>query len=337
MLQTIAAASLAWLAASNVPGNEVDPTFAPIAAIVALSAGIGQRGRQAILMVIGVAIGVAIASLIVFAVGTGSWQIFVMMSGAMLVALVLRLGDLVAAQAGIWAILVATIPVPGLDAVLDRLVNVGIGGGIALVFSQLLFPADPVRLVSAAVRPLLDDLATALEQAARALEERDEERAAEALVRSEDLDRRGASQALRLAHETTRRSPRRRGAAGRLREFGRAIDELGTAGRDAVVLAVATTRLVRSGDGTPDGLVGVLDDLAGAVRALSEALDRGEGFDEVSEQALRATRRLRTLSLGEGMAGQLIADQVESLARDLMRASGRAEDEAAAAVARTAR
>jgi uncharacterized membrane protein YgaE (UPF0421/DUF939 family) len=325
ILQTIAAASLSYLAARYLPGRAGEPTFAPVAAIVAMTAAAGQRGRQAVLMVLGVAVGVSIANVLILVVGTGTWQLVVTMAVAMTAALLLRLGELVVAQAGIWAILIVSLPVPDLDSILSRLAEVAIGGAIALAFTQLLFPADPLRLASAAIRPLLDELAAVLEDSARALAERDEELAAAALAGSEDLDRRGAAEALRLARESSRRARTRRGATPRLREFERVFDELRTAGRDAVVLAVAAVRSVRSDEPVPAGLCDSLRELADAVRALSDALDRGEGFEEVVERAEAAAARVGSDELGETMSERLIAGQVQALAADVARASGRDE------------
>jgi uncharacterized membrane protein YgaE (UPF0421/DUF939 family) len=87
ILQTIAAASLSYLAARYLPGRAGEPTFAPVAAIVAMTAAAGQRGRQAVLMVLGVAVGVSIANVLILVVGTGTWQLVVTMAVAMTAAL----------------------------------------------------------------------------------------------------------------------------------------------------------------------------------------------------------------------------------------------------------
>jgi uncharacterized membrane protein YgaE (UPF0421/DUF939 family) len=61
-----------------------------------------------------------------------------------------------------------SLPAADLGSVATRLAEVGIGGAAALLFAQVLFPADPVRIAAGAVRPLLDELASVLEEAARA-------------------------------------------------------------------------------------------------------------------------------------------------------------------------
>jgi hypothetical protein len=63
----------------------------------------------------------------------------------------------------------------------QRLVDALLGAGVALVFSQLLFPPDPLRLVRAAEAAALNDMARGLKLAGRALESGDAELASRAV------------------------------------------------------------------------------------------------------------------------------------------------------------
>ena len=56
LLQQALAATLAWLIASRVMQHHI-PFFAPIAAVVALNTSLGQRGTNAVRLLIGVAVG----------------------------------------------------------------------------------------------------------------------------------------------------------------------------------------------------------------------------------------------------------------------------------------
>src|SRR5215218_1525377 len=73
ILQTAVAASLAWLLVSAALGHD-QPFFAAIAAVVSTGV-VGQEGRRAIELVFGVACGLAVADLLVLAIGTGTVQI----------------------------------------------------------------------------------------------------------------------------------------------------------------------------------------------------------------------------------------------------------------------
>ena len=134
ILQTSVAASAAWLIATELVGHD-QPFFAPISAVVTLGLTVGERRRRAVELAIGVAVGIAIADLLVAAIGTGTWQIGVVCGLAMLAATLVGGGPLLASQAGASAVLVATLQPPeGFDfeRALDALVGSGHGarGGI---------------------------------------------------------------------------------------------------------------------------------------------------------------------------------------------------------------
>src|SRR5215208_3285394 len=73
ILQTAVAACLAWFLAVLILGLE-RPTFAPIAAVISLGLAVGERGRRALELTLGVAFGVALADLLVSVVGVGALQ-----------------------------------------------------------------------------------------------------------------------------------------------------------------------------------------------------------------------------------------------------------------------
>ena len=74
VLQTATAAVGAWcLALLLLPTDK--PAFASIAAIICLGATHGQRRRRAVELISGVVLGIAVASVLVFVIGTGPRQI----------------------------------------------------------------------------------------------------------------------------------------------------------------------------------------------------------------------------------------------------------------------
>ena len=60
------AAGVAWLIATEVLGHS-QPFFAPVSAIITLGLTVGQRGRRAVELALGVALGIAVADLLVLA------------------------------------------------------------------------------------------------------------------------------------------------------------------------------------------------------------------------------------------------------------------------------
>lgn len=72
LVQATAAATVAWAIAVWVGGHDA-PFFAPIAAVVALNFGGGERGRSALRLVFGVCIGIVIGEVTVVVLG-GGWD-----------------------------------------------------------------------------------------------------------------------------------------------------------------------------------------------------------------------------------------------------------------------
>ena len=82
IVQVGVSAALAFLIAREVVGHAT-PFFAPIAAVLTLGLSVGQRGRRAAELAIGVALGIGVADLLVLAIGTGTWQLALIVSLAM--------------------------------------------------------------------------------------------------------------------------------------------------------------------------------------------------------------------------------------------------------------
>ena len=156
ILHTAVAASLAWLAATELFGHS-RPFFAPVAAVITLGLTLGQRRRRAVEMAFGVALGILVADLLVVLIGTGTWQIGVVTALAMGAALLLGGGPLLVSQAATSAVLVTTIQVPTDGISLARFVDALAGGAIALAVATLLLPVEPAlvvrRAVAAGARP----------------------------------------------------------------------------------------------------------------------------------------------------------------------------------------
>ena len=74
LAQAALATAAAWVLAQEIFSHE-RPVFAPVAALIGVSASLGQRRRSAVEMVIGVALGIGIADALVGLIGTGPLQI----------------------------------------------------------------------------------------------------------------------------------------------------------------------------------------------------------------------------------------------------------------------
>jgi Fusaric acid resistance protein-like len=184
LLQSTLAATAAWVLANWV-GNHRDPFFAPMAAVVALNASRGERGFNAVRLLVGVVVGIVAGELAVGALGGGYGTLALATFAAMVVAVALGGARVMIAQAATGAIL--TVAVADGQAGLDRLADALVGAGVALVFTQVLFSPEPVALLRRAEAAALADMADGLELTARALERDDDELAERAMASLRDL------------------------------------------------------------------------------------------------------------------------------------------------------
>lgn len=137
LVQATAAATVAWVIAVRIGGHDA-PFFAPIAAVVALNFGRGERGRNAVRLVFGVCIGIVFGELTVVVLGGGWDGLALATFVALFIAQALGANRLMRVQAAAGAIL--TIAAADGGAGVNRLIDALIGAGVALVFTQVLFP-----------------------------------------------------------------------------------------------------------------------------------------------------------------------------------------------------
>jgi hypothetical protein len=167
LLQATAAATVAWVIARHVVHHR-EPFFAPISALVSLNTSLGERGLNALRLLLGVVVGIAVAELTLFAVGGGYGQLALATFVALLLARALGGARIMLAQAAVAAIL--TIAVANGEVGYQRLTDALIGAGIALIFSQLLFSPEPLRLLRRVETDALTAMSVALELTAQALD-----------------------------------------------------------------------------------------------------------------------------------------------------------------------
>lgn len=166
---TALSASGAWtLSVLLYPDSR--PFFAPMAAVLTYTAAAGRHTRQAVELAIGVALGMAIADLLVLAIGTGTLQLGLVVILAMVVATALNAGTMFVNQAGVSAILVVTLQPPTHGVTIDRFVHALIGASVALLVGKVLLPRNPVHAMTAIARPLFERLAEVLEAIGAALQ-----------------------------------------------------------------------------------------------------------------------------------------------------------------------
>lgn len=317
-------AAVAWWVARELIDHP-SGFFAPVAAILTLGLTVGQRGRRAFEIGFGVALGITVADLLVLAIGSGVWQLGVVVLLAMAAAVLAGGGVLLVNQAAISAVLVVTLQPAGEGIDGSRFVDALIGSAIALLANALV-PIDPLRIVRREAEPLLRGLATALEEIAMALGEHDPGRAEEALERARTLDQRTErlAEALEVGHETMFWAPSRRGAREEVQPYAHALTSLDHGVRNTRVLARRAISAIEQDDRVPAAAIEAVRELATAVGELSRDLADDERASELEEELLRAAAHATAaLDVTGNLSANMITGQVRAIAADLLGAVGR--------------
>jgi uncharacterized membrane protein YgaE (UPF0421/DUF939 family) len=333
VVQSALAVALSWVFAREVVGHPA-PFIAPVSAVLAVGVTLGHRSRRTVEMVIGVALGVAVADLLIATIGTGTWQMSLVVALAMFAAIVVGGGGMLMTQAAVSAVLVASVPPhpEGLD--LTRAIDALVGGGAALLVGVLV-PARPLVRVKRAAAQIIPELAETIEAIAAALRTRDKAMAEQVLERARALDVLTAAfqEEVQTGYETIRLSAARRGSHSVLGQYYEAAAQLDLAVRNVRVLARGVTRALDLEDQVPPSLADALLDLADAVRGLGQVLEDGTGKERAREAAVRAAGRA-TLVLEEtgNLSVSVLVGQIRSTAVDLLRGLGLDKDDGQTAV-----
>lgn len=169
------AAAIAWVFAVWAFGHP-HPVFAAVSAIVCLSPGLPNHGRQAIGLMAGVATGIVVGELALYVPATYPLvRVSAAAFFAILIASTYGMLAVVPIQSGVSAVLVLALGSESAGAV--RMLDVAAGTAVGMLFSQVLLTPDPVRVLAEAADALQAELRGALRQAAAAVEAGDAARA----------------------------------------------------------------------------------------------------------------------------------------------------------------
>ena len=325
LVQICLSASAAWLIATAVIGH-VQPFFAPVAAVITVTAGLGQRRRVVIDLVVGVSVGIGIGELLIGLIGRGTWQLALVVALAALAALLLDIGRLAVTQASTSAILLVTVvPADGSTggAAFERFVDALVGGIVGLLATALI-PANPVRRLDREVGAVLGELAALLDLTATALRWSDPGVAWTALQRGRVLQEplQALSDTANTARELSRISPLRWQQRDHVLLYARSLSHVDHAVRDARVLVRRVHTMLRRGDREGIDLAPIIEELAAAVRLFADNLAE-DHLDEVRGALLETARKATAvLEAPHSLGVTVVVAQIRSLAADLLYATG---------------
>lgn len=327
ILQCAIAAGLAWWFALDVLGHP-QPFFAPIAAIISLGLSLGRRWRRSVELLAGVVIGILVGDLLIIQIGTGVWQIVVVVALAMAVAVFLDDGPLIPMQAASSAVLVATLLPPGGIGGFHRAIDAFAGGVIGILVGALL-PVNPASRARRDAAGVLATVRDAARQLADGLRTQDDEVVFAALQKG-----RGTQNAITTmrqdmsgGREISTLSPLYWGSRVRLQRLSATADPIDNAVRNFRIIARRSLGITQRGEQVQPELIEIIADLSGAFEILRQMMlaDPGGSPDHAdAARVLRSIVRKARSDLTEqwGMSETALLAEVRSLLVDLLMVAG---------------
>lgn len=319
--QCAIAAGLAWTLASDVLGHET-PFFAPIAAVVSLGTSYGQRLRRVAEVTVGVAIGVLVGDLLTHWLGSGGWQMALIVSLAMSTALLLGQGVLFVNQAAIQAIVVSTL-VPSAGAAFIRWTDALIGGAVALVAAAVV-PRAPLRRPREQAGVVVRKIAVLLRAAAEGIRDGNAERSLAVLRDARSTDelvielRAAADEGLSVV----RSSPFRRRHRGRVRAMAELVEPLDFALRNTRVLVRRVAVASYRHEPIPASYAVMVEELAECAEAIADELGEGRAATAVRARLVGLGRTTSLMERPSDLSAAVVLAQVRSLVADLLAVTG---------------
>ncbi|MBB5490758.1 FUSC family protein [Nocardiopsis metallicus] len=283
----VIAATLAWAIAGGLV-HDHSPFFAPIAAVIALNASGGERGANALRLLTGVFIGILAGELALLVTDRNAAAMALATAVAMTAAAAINAERIVIGQAAGSAIL-TTIFVGAASPGIDRLVDALIGAGVALVFSQLFFPARLVAMLRRIEEDALNEMADMLALVGRSLEEEGDASSEQVVNRLGGLSRPMAalSRARESSKSTIRLSTIRWGDPQPVLDEDEVIERLILLGESCLFLSRTTTSM---GVEERRELAPIVSGMADVLATLADDLSSRQAREQAVEQALMAAR-----------------------------------------------
>ena len=319
--QCAVAAGAAWFIAAEVFGHRT-PFFAPIAAVVSLGTSYGQRLRRVAEVTLGVAIGVFLGDLFTQLVGSGGWQVAVIVGLAMTSALLLDAGAIFVTQAAVQSIVVSTLlPDPG-QAFL-RWSDAVIGGAVALLAAAVV-PAAPLRRPREQAAVVVRRISALLRASAESIEDGDVDRAMRTLADARTTDslvaelRAAADEGLSVVAS----SPFRRSHRGGLRRLTDLVEPLDFALRNTRVLARRVAVANYRDEPIPPEYAGFLRDLSDVTDGIAEELKADRMATGARERLSALARASSELPRTPVLSAEVVLAQMRSILADLLAVTG---------------
>ncbi len=321
IVQCALAAGIAWFIAADLLGHQT-PFFAPIAAVVSLGTSYGQRLRRVAEVTIGVAVGVLLGDLLVFWLGSGWWQVSLVVALAMSLAFLLDGGQLLVTQAAVQSIVITTlIADPG--AAFTRWTDALIGGCVALVAATVV-PAAPLRRPREQASEVLRKVAALLRAAADVMVDGEVDHALEVLADARQTDY--LIQELRSAADegldVVASSPFRVRHKGGLRRMVELVDPLDRSLRSTRVLVRHVAVSAYKQRPFPPSYPLVTRELAAAVDLVADELQADRMAVAAQPALLAVGMATAQVERSDALSVEVVLAQLRAVVADLLMLTG---------------
>ncbi|MFC8922611.1 aromatic acid exporter family protein [Cellulosimicrobium sp. NPDC057127] len=334
IVQAAAAAGVAFGIARYGLGHAA-PFFAPISAWICLGFSQDRQLRRVLEVAVGVAVGVGLGDVVVHVIGSGWWQVAVVLTVSALLARFIDRGAMLTTQAGVQAVVIVALPAAQAGGPLGRWTDALVGGAVALAVA-VLTPGDPRRRPRHLGAEATTELARVLETLDRGLRTRDRADLEAALVTGRASE--GAIEDWQAAASSARELARVTAAGRRHR------DDLGDLERQSVLVdramrsvRVLARRALPVAGGVDERDLEPVADLvsrfAAGTRVLAEAIGAGRDPAVAREVLVEAARTADPHVVGSGdWQVQSLVMLVRSPLVDVLEATGATPAEARAAL-----
>ncbi len=301
------------------------PYFAPLATVIVLGVSVGTQIRRAAQLVIGIGLGLIVADGVVQVVGTGPWQLTLIIFLAMSVAVFAGGDALAVRQAAGAAVLVSLVAIPGDPIGITRFEDGLTGAAIAFILALFISPVDPIELATATSEQIHTRLAGTLRAVATALADKDADGASAAIriALSAEADAEEKRQALITAEDAVRFTLVHRRQRKKVEALITSARQGMRAEQDAVALARAARRPIELEDSVPAAMPKGIRAMASAAEDIAISLHDGVGRSDAQERVLgAAATSSEALEETTSLSVSLLVGQMRLVANDLLRASG---------------
>ncbi len=321
LVQCALAGGVAWLIAEGLLGHPA-PFFAPIAAVVGLGTSYGQRPKRVAEVAGGVAIGVFLADLLVLLLGSGAWQIALVILLAMSAGTWLSSGPLFVTQAAVQSVIIVAL-VADTQTAFTRWLDALVGGGVALVAATAV-PSAPLRRPRQNAAVVTRTVARLLRSAAEVMRRGEIDAGLELLAEARSTDHliRELQAAADEGMSVVALSPFRRRHGPDVRRVAELVEPLDRALRTTRVLVRQCTVAAYHQLPVPTSYALLSDDLARAVDLIAVDLADNRLATGGRPALLAVADASGRLERTELLVADAILAQLRSLVVDLLMVSG---------------